>query len=237
VNKPQLDHIPEAKPSATVVLLREIDSHIEVLMLQKNSKINYGGSWVFPGGVCDQEDYASADRLLGNREIENVAKITASREAMEEAGLELNPLEMAAFAHWTTPKFRIKRYAAWFLIADARQLNQTVVIDQGEIVQARWLRPAQAIAEQASGSMMLNGPSFVTLSQLASFGSVEDAIGSYQEKSVEFFKPRGYKTDQGMLTLYHGDSEYELDQQPTDKPESAHRLHMLKEGAWRYLNH
>jgi 8-oxo-dGTP pyrophosphatase MutT (NUDIX family) len=232
-----MDHIPEAKPSATVVLLRETDKRIEVLMLQKNSKINYGGSWVFPGGVCDQEDYVSADRLLGNREIENVAKITASREALEEAGLELNPLDLSAFAHWTTPKFRIKRYAAWFLIADARRLNQAVVIDQGEIVQARWLTPAQAIAEQANGSMVLNGPSFVTLSQLALFDSVEDALNSYQQKDIEIFKPQGHKTDQGMLTLYHGDSEYDLDQQPSDNPKSAHRLHMLKEGAWRYINH
>ena len=37
-------------PAATVVLLRDADDGIEVLMLKKNSKITVGGMWVFPGG-------------------------------------------------------------------------------------------------------------------------------------------------------------------------------------------
>ena len=37
-------------PAATVVLLRDGDDGIELLMLKKNSKITFGGMWVFPGG-------------------------------------------------------------------------------------------------------------------------------------------------------------------------------------------
>ena len=40
-------------PAATVVLLREGDCGVEVLMLRKNSKITFGGMWVFPGGKID----------------------------------------------------------------------------------------------------------------------------------------------------------------------------------------
>ena len=43
-------------PAATVVLLRDSDESYEVLMLKKNSKITFGGRWVFPGGKIDPED-------------------------------------------------------------------------------------------------------------------------------------------------------------------------------------
>ncbi|HAL42384.1 MAG TPA: NUDIX domain-containing protein, partial [Gammaproteobacteria bacterium] len=35
-------------PAATVVLLRDGEQGVEVLMLRKNSKITFGGMWVFP---------------------------------------------------------------------------------------------------------------------------------------------------------------------------------------------
>ena len=46
-------------PAATVVLLRDGSEGVEVLMLKKNSKITFGGMWVFPGGKIDPEDYPS----------------------------------------------------------------------------------------------------------------------------------------------------------------------------------
>ena len=47
-----------AIPAATVVLMREPgDGEVEVLMLQKNQNISFGGMWVFPGGRIDDGDY------------------------------------------------------------------------------------------------------------------------------------------------------------------------------------
>ena len=50
-------------PAATVVLLRDGDDGPEVLMLRKNSKITFGGMWVFPGGKIDPEDYSADGNL------------------------------------------------------------------------------------------------------------------------------------------------------------------------------
>ena len=47
-------------PAATVVLVRERDGTLETLMLRKNSKIAFGGMWVFPGGRIDDEDRIGA---------------------------------------------------------------------------------------------------------------------------------------------------------------------------------
>ena len=36
--------------AATVILLRDAADGLETLMLRRNSKISFGGMWVFPGG-------------------------------------------------------------------------------------------------------------------------------------------------------------------------------------------
>jgi 8-oxo-dGTP pyrophosphatase MutT (NUDIX family) len=42
--------------AATVVLLRDGDDGLETLMLRKNSRLAFGGMWVFPGGRIDDGD-------------------------------------------------------------------------------------------------------------------------------------------------------------------------------------
>jgi 8-oxo-dGTP pyrophosphatase MutT (NUDIX family) len=227
------------RPSATIVLLRDNAGQLETLMLQKNRAINYGGSWVFPGGVIDREDYQIAEQTFGDANLENTARVAAARESFEEAGLTLKPESFTPFAHWITPKMHAKRYATWFFACDANAVDEDVVIDDGEIVAARWISPAQALAEQANGIIMLNGPSYVTLSELQHAHDTSSAIANYQLRDTEFFEPRGFVTDTGVATLYHGDHAYdlsELNQQSAHEEVSAplHRLYMHKQGAWHY---
>ena len=62
-------------PAATVVLVRDRDGAVETIMLRKNSKLAFGGMWVFPGGRIDEVDY-DADRdanVAAEREIHAVA--------------------------------------------------------------------------------------------------------------------------------------------------------------------
>ena len=53
--------------AATVVVLRDGADGLETLMLRRNSKISFGGMWVFPGGRVDEADRAglAADDELG----------------------------------------------------------------------------------------------------------------------------------------------------------------------------
>ena len=51
--------VVEAAPAATVVLLRDGEAGIEVLLGRRSSRLDFhGGAWVFPGGRIDPEDYA-----------------------------------------------------------------------------------------------------------------------------------------------------------------------------------
>lgn len=48
--------------AATVVIVRDGDDGLEVLMVLRHKKLKFGGgSWVFPGGRVDEADYSRAD--------------------------------------------------------------------------------------------------------------------------------------------------------------------------------
>ena len=48
--------------AATVVMVRDGEDGLEVLMVLRNRSLKFGGgSWVFPGGRVDEADYARAD--------------------------------------------------------------------------------------------------------------------------------------------------------------------------------
>ena len=89
--------------AATVLLLREREQ-LEVLMLQKTSKIEFGGMWVFPGGKIDPDDSAQAANE------DEAAKYAAARETKEEAGLDLPLDNFLWFSHWVPPENQKKRF-------------------------------------------------------------------------------------------------------------------------------
>ena len=75
-----------AAPAATVILIRDGQTGLEVLLTRRSSQLAFhGGAWVFPGGRIDPEDYADApDDVFG------AARRAAAREAKEEAGLDVH---------------------------------------------------------------------------------------------------------------------------------------------------
>lgn len=228
--------------SATVVLLRSTDSGLEVLMLQKNSKINYGGSWVFPGGVAEDQDNHGLQGLTGEPLRIASSQKTVIRETHEEAGLALTAEQLTPFSNWLTPNFRIKRYNTLFFVASLSesQANASIQIDREEIVDYRWLSPTSAIAEQAAGSLLLTGPSFVTLKILEACSDTKAAVSTLTKHGISYYEPRGLKTNTGVATVYQGDSAYQqndLSQELLDSySEVKHRLYMHKTLPWEFVD-
>ena len=224
-------------PSSTVVLIRDRDDDIEILMLQKSANINYGGTWVFPGGVIETQDIDQASLTEDGEEL--AAKYAVARETLEEAGIQIDAKQCVAFSHWTTPKFRAKRYATWFFAYDASHIDNEIEIDQGEIVAAQWFTPQEALAAQSSGQIMLNGPAYVTLSELLEFKNSASVMQFYRSKEMEWYEPYGVLTKSGVATIYHDDSDYQnpdIDEAKIQlsKP-PLHRLYMHKKGPWEYV--
>jgi 8-oxo-dGTP pyrophosphatase MutT (NUDIX family) len=216
----------EPIPSATVVLLRDAPAGLEILLLRRHSDIAYGGSWVFPGGRIDGEEFTSAgeDALAA-------ARLAAVRETREEAGLTVTGEQLVYFAHWTTPVIRPKRFSTWFFLAPAG--SDGVAIDGGEIQDFAWHTAASALQAQRSGDIELPPPTFVTLTQLQPYADVAAALAHFRAREPVKIQPKVTKTPAGVVYLYDDDAGY-ADMNP-EAPGARHRLLQPVDGAWEYL--
>ena len=84
-----------ARDAATVLLLREGGSGLEVFLVKRNTVVDFmAGAHVFPGGKVDaaDSDPGVVARLAGEREATTAAElyIAAIRETFEEAGVLLS---------------------------------------------------------------------------------------------------------------------------------------------------
>ena len=143
-----MTEIPDARPAATVVLLRDGDGGMETLLLKRNQALLFaGGFWVFPGGSIDPEDLEAA---AGDQET--ASRIAAAREAEEEAGLSPRLDDMVLLSHWTTPVIEPKRFSTWIYAAPL-QADTAVVIDGSEIHDAQWITVERAVEEHEAGRL------------------------------------------------------------------------------------
>ena len=82
-----------AKPSATILLVRDGAHGMEVFMVQRHHQIDFAtGAMVFPGGKVDEADAdpALAARVDGTpSDAERAIRVAAIRETFEEAGVLL----------------------------------------------------------------------------------------------------------------------------------------------------
>ncbi len=212
--------------AATVILLRDGSTGIETLMLKRNSKIAFGGMWVFPGGRIDPDDWqgvAADDDLAASRRA-------AEREALEECGLAVDAQAMHPFSHWTPPPTTPRRFLTWFFAARANAGE--VAIDHGEIHESDWMRPADALVRRDAGEIEVAPPTFVSLSELCAFESVENALASIGLRTPERFQTRIGLSGEGPVCLWHGDAGYESADPETPGP--RHRLTMNKAAGWIY---
>jgi len=214
--------------AATVILLRDTDSGPETLMLRRNSKIAFGGMWVFPGGRVDPADSEGLDASddLG------AARRAAVREAQEEAGMELSDAALLPFSHWTPPPITPRRFLTWFFVA--RAPTREVTIDGGEIREHAWLSVDEVMRRRHDRDIELAPPTFVSLTTLGAHGSVDEALEAARVREPERFQTRIHVTDTGPVAIWHGDAGYEHEDPNTAG--ARHRLVMGKE-RWDYLRH
>lgn len=211
--------------AGTVVLLRDRPEGLETLLLRRNSKIAFGGMWVFPGGRVDEPDGVG----LGADDDLGAARRAAVREAYEETGQELEASALVPLSHWTPPPIAPKRYLTWFFLAAAP--SDVVTIDQGEIHEHVWLRPADALARRNELAIELAPPTWVTLEGLATHADVAAALAAARVVVPERFETRIAVTDEGPVTLWAGDAGYESSDATLPGP--RHRL-VMSESGWRY---
>lgn len=216
-----------AHPAATVVLLRDGEAGVEVLLVQRNQRLAFhGGAWVFPGGRIDPEDYAS---LSDPPDIVGAARHAAVREAREEAGLAIARENLIAFARWVTPVQLPKRFDTWFFVGRAG--GDAVTVDGHEIHAHRWMRPTAALSARALGEIDLPPPTFVTLTQFEVYHTVDELLTAAAGWSLQSYEPQLFEAPGGACTLYAGDVAYGTGD--LEQPGPRHRL-WIGDAGWRY---
>lgn len=216
-----------AHPAATVVVMRDGQHGCEALLVRRSAQLSFhGGAWVFPGGRIDPEDYHAAAEA---NDVVRAARHAAVREAQEEAGLLIADESLVLLSRWVTPEGLPKRFDTWFFAAPAG--DDAVQVDGTEIHEHRWMRPADALAAQRAGSIDLPPPTFVTLTYLAGYRTVAEALSAAARGPFEEFLPRLHVIPDGACTLYADDAAY--DGGEFDQPGPRHRLWILESG-WRY---
>jgi len=216
----------ELIPAATVVVLRDGPGGVETLMLRKNSRIAFGGMWVFPGGRIDEDD--TVPNADGAPDELATAAAAAVREAAEEASVAVDPTELVWFAHWVPPPVMPKRFATFFFAARHHGPASDVTIDDGEITEHEWMRPADAMVRRDGGEIELAPPTWMTLHRLSGFATVADALTELEAEDPPFYETHMARTDEGPVAMWSGDAGYDTDDPTVEGP--RHRLSLIEDG-------
>jgi 8-oxo-dGTP pyrophosphatase MutT (NUDIX family) len=217
-----------AAPAATVVLLRDAASGLEVLLERRSSKLAFhGGAWVFPGGRIEPSDYGDTPD-----DVVTAARHAAVREAKEEAGVDVDPSALLHLSNWTTPEGSPKRFATWFFVGPVAGGDE--IADGAETEKLQWFRPDDALAARASGEIELAPPQYVTLLDLCAFGDVGGAMDAIANLTPVDYLPRFHFVEGGdAMCIYPEDVAYD-DVAKLESPGPRHRLY-LRGGDWEYL--
>ena len=216
-------------PAATVVLLRDGDTGLEVLLARRSSKLAFhGGAWVFPGGRIDPADYGDAPD-----DLPRAARFAAVREAKEEAGVDVDPDALVHLSNWTTPEGAPKRFATWFFAGSV--LGGDEVADGSEMDKLQWFRPAEALAARDEGEIELAPPQYVTLLDLR---EVRHRGRRARRRSklptpIDYLPRFPFIEGGDAVCIYPEDVAYD-DLAKMETPGPRHRL-LLGREAWEYI--
>src|SRR5216683_3101242 len=130
---------------------------------------------------------------------QSVARFTTYREAFHQRQgslvemaraeqLTLATDRLGYFAHWITPEGMPKRFDTHFFLATA-PTEQQAAHDRLETSEGVWISPAEALARSERGEFPLVFATIHQLRDLATFGSVKEALESTTTRYVVTHMP------------------------------------------------
>jgi 8-oxo-dGTP pyrophosphatase MutT (NUDIX family) len=219
----------EARPAATVMLIRDSGDGIEVLMVRRRRRGFFGGLTVFPGGAVDPVDDSDlAGEVVPGEHPDQMIRAAALRELAEETGLaltvdgvvsapegrgegllsamrgtaiRLDASALTLISRWVTPEDAPTRYDTRFYLAGAGD-TPDVRLDGDELVEHMWIKPGDALAIHADGGLEMFLPTIAHLRWLERRVTVSDALSAAQgADGRSLVEPRGM--EDGSLAPVH----------------------------------
>ena len=210
---------PAPRLAATVLLVRDGASGLEVFMVERHHQIDFAtGALVFPGGKVDDADADPRLRACctGAEELDDAAlalRVAAIRETFEECGVMLAhglARVPAAESDFTALVLREKLalacdallpFAHWItpevvpkrfdthFFLAAAPADQLALHDGSESVDSVWIAPAAALGEAEAGRRTIIFPTLMNLAKLAEARDVADAFARARARPVVTVQP------------------------------------------------
>jgi 8-oxo-dGTP pyrophosphatase MutT (NUDIX family) len=115
---------------------------------------------------------------------------------------------LAYFAHWITPEEQPLRFDTRFFAA-LMPPEQTPAVDGHEIVDLKWLTPAEAIAASRRREIGLRVPTIKNLDLVAAGGApASSVVEVLRGRAVQTIRPRVLKVDGKPLAVLPGDPRW-----------------------------
>jgi 8-oxo-dGTP pyrophosphatase MutT (NUDIX family) len=139
-----------------------------------------------------------ADRAALQRREATFGEVAAAR------GWVVDASGLAYWSWWITPLAEHKRYDTRFFIAAVTGQDEARHCGE-ETVDSEWIRPADAIARSNAGEIFLAPPTYITLQELAGYGTTAAALAAAPGRETPPIMPRLGQTPTGFAILLPGD--------------------------------
>jgi 8-oxo-dGTP pyrophosphatase MutT (NUDIX family) len=229
------------RDAATVLILREAEAGIEVLLLKRHTDSkDLGGAFVFPGGKRDDADAApqalqglgqdlqTLHAQLGEPELEPAHAaslfVAVLREAQEECGLQLTCADLRPWTRWITPRMpsmMTKRFDTRFFLARAPSA-QIAVHDNHETTESLWTTPRHALMRYWAGEILLAPPQIMSLSHLCLYANVDQALADAAARRPPVVLPEPFDQDGMRVICYPGDPRHSISERALPGPSRLH---------------
>jgi 8-oxo-dGTP pyrophosphatase MutT (NUDIX family) len=115
--------------------------------------------------------------------------------------------QLAYFAHWITPEEQPIRFDTRFFAAPA-PAAQSPEADGHEIVNLRWLTPAEALDALKRKEISLRTPTLKNLELVGAYATVAEAVAGLGRREVPTIRPRILQVDGKAVPVLPGDPRW-----------------------------
>lgn len=148
--------------------------------------------------------------------------------ALRDLGAPLDLDAMEPFSRWITPLVETRRFDTRFFLTEA-PAHQEGLADGSETDSVLWIGAREALSRHTAGELNLLPPTWMTLSALAAFDSVAEAMDNARVTVTPRVQPELVQSEAGFTLCFPGDPAHSISTQALPGPT---RL-TLDVGRWR----
>jgi 8-oxo-dGTP pyrophosphatase MutT (NUDIX family) len=133
--------------------------------------------------------------------------------AVSGAGLVLALDALVRYAHWITPEGMPKRFDTHFYIAETPK-DQAAACDGREAVDATWISPADALADNEAGRRKIIFPTRLNVELLAGSRTTAEAIAASRARAIVTVLPTIARENGAMMLRIPENAGYATTSEP-----------------------